>query len=209
MKTRNLFSSLVLLFFLFNFMACTKEEPVDPCLEVYCDHGTCIDGTCECDEFHTGESCQDLRVPTQITGQRVQLKHIPYPCRRWDGASIFDNDADIYIQILKGNTVIYNTRDLHLVDTDCLYEGSCFFDRPLILEPKTTYELRVYDYDEGFFDADDLISTRTFKPWDYMSSYYKDPSEQRLLKVEQSCSSQGFGRTSPYELILFDLEFTF
>ncbi len=40
-------------------------EPVDPCATVNCgEHGTCVDGTCECEDGWTGELCDEQEIKT-------------------------------------------------------------------------------------------------------------------------------------------------
>ena len=40
-----------------------STEPADPCSDIDCgDHGTCVDGTCECDAGYTGDLCDEEEI---------------------------------------------------------------------------------------------------------------------------------------------------
>ena len=46
-----------------------SAEPADPCADIDCgDHGTCVDGTCECDAGYTGNSCETVLSGCQNEG---------------------------------------------------------------------------------------------------------------------------------------------
>jgi hypothetical protein len=48
--------TLVLLALSLSFSACTK----DPCKDVSCSHGTCIEGACQCEPGYSGSNCDVL-----------------------------------------------------------------------------------------------------------------------------------------------------
>lgn len=49
----------------------------NPCASVTCNNGICIEGTCACDEGWTGNACNEVRVPTQILIERIELVGVP------------------------------------------------------------------------------------------------------------------------------------
>ncbi|MDF1697518.1 MAG: hypothetical protein P1U56_16865 [Saprospiraceae bacterium] len=52
----NSFISRLLFLFLLFFAGCSG----DPCKNVFCGQGTCVEGTCDCPEGYVGEGCTGL-----------------------------------------------------------------------------------------------------------------------------------------------------
>lgn len=201
MKTFRFLISAALLSSVFIFTACEKA---DPCLGVICENdGICIDGSCECDLYHTGENCEEVRFPRSIHAQKVDLDYLTI-CNSWDGNTGPIRDADVYIQVLEDGKIIYDTKYLFITDTSC--DGGCLFDRPITLKPEFQYQLRVFDYDS--WGDDDLILVEYFTPMDYLEDdYYEKTWKLEVLNSRQECSIGNFAMGGWMSLKLIDVHY--
>lgn len=205
MKARIYSQLFKLLFISLIVVACKPEViPPDPCEQVSCEFGTCVDGTCECDDTHTGANCDELIVPETVSATSVELNYIPDPCGTYDGDLL--KSGDVYVQIRLSNLIVYDTRDLYFPNSDCF--GGCDFGKALSLDMETTYQLRVYDWDNT--SADDLMGSFSFRPADQLSGFDELPSGKWLMvKKEQSCSKGNFSSSIPMRFSLVNPEFAY
>jgi hypothetical protein len=84
MKTTKLFGAI----FMIAIMSCCGPEPDDPCKGVNCgEHGTCLNGTCNCDMGYSGTACETLNCPADKCPTYQE-------CREIDGACVGDDPCD-------------------------------------------------------------------------------------------------------------------
>ncbi len=130
-----------------SFSACsdssTETEPI------LCNNGYSQDGECICDEGYTGTTCGEQETPDVINISEVTVTRLPDTTD--DGGSWdFSSGPDIYVEILKGDEIIW--------ESDTYYENASDasdydFDLDIQLtEPNEEYTINLYDYDESGSD---------------------------------------------------------
>jgi Tfp pilus assembly protein PilE len=71
-----------------------STEPVDPCADVNCgEHGTCVDGACDCEDGYGGDECKELFTCNQSYGiHSISLDKLDYTesCARLDGCKVIN-----------------------------------------------------------------------------------------------------------------------
>jgi len=209
MKTRFQLSFIKLLILSLVAIACKPEviDP-DPCDLILCEYGSCVDGSCLCDEFHTGGDCSELKTPVTIFAKEVQLVYVPDACTPYDGGTGLEaiKSADVYVQIRNATDIIYDTRDLFYKDSDCF--SGCDFVQELKLDAATKYQLRVYDRDES--NSDDLMGSFSFRPVDLLVGQTEFAfAKWQVVEEENACSSGTFSSSTSMRFYLVDLRYVF
>jgi len=81
-------------------VGCSKE---DPCADLFCVNGECIDGKCECEGNYQGIECTIEKTPTSIVMEAAQLAFYPN--------SNANMDMELWVQGKDGiSNVILKTR---------------------------------------------------------------------------------------------------
>ena len=94
--------SITLLFLIFTlFFGCQK----DPCEDVSCFNGACVEGVCVCESGWAGSACSDEVIPQRMTIKSISLVKMPST----DNGSSWDltTAPDVYISISVSGNVIY------------------------------------------------------------------------------------------------------
>lgn len=131
-----LFSLLVIF-----FLACSDN----PCEDVNCNNGVCIEGTCDCEEGFSGTNCNQILEPIRVRIVSITISN--YPEVNTDGVmwDEFDNSApDLIYQIGRGLTTS-GIRGIKREDSDVL---PIAWDENIFLEPETNYFFYLFDVDE-------------------------------------------------------------
>lgn len=136
---KKIFLPLVLLLTLFT--NCDN----DPCKDVTCDQGYCVNGTCECDTGYYGADCSKEKVPSQMTIKQIRVSNFP-PTD--DNQAGWDNDsgADLYPVILKGGTVTVYTSSIYYENAIPGIEYT-FNESIELTMPDVKHSIHLYDYD--------------------------------------------------------------
>lgn len=91
---------------------------VDPCADVSCKNGYCVDGTCICDEGYDGTYCQRSTAPPKPTGFTVtRIEITNFPVCYADGTPI-DNEfagdnPDLRVKMANPSSGTFTTRQTH------------------------------------------------------------------------------------------------
>lgn len=133
----------------------------DPCANVICDHGDCINGQCDCEEGYSGPSCAKEITPSKIVITAIELKQFP-PTKSNGGGWDLASGPDLMFQLVKqeNNSVIYKSKGQFTDATNgepLHFLGNGTIE---ISDANGEYVFRLLDADEGIFldHADDVVS---------------------------------------------------
>jgi hypothetical protein len=106
---RKLFKISAFVFLTLNFLGCSSDSSDDPCVPITCLNNGVSNSDCGCDcpQGYSGANCSTIVQPSTVTITKVVVKsfsNLNTSGLLWDGT----NDADIYIKINSGTTVIYD-----------------------------------------------------------------------------------------------------
>ncbi len=146
-----------------------KESKPDPCENIKCNHGTCINGQCDCQEGYSGPSCAKEITPSKIVITGIHLSKFP-PTRSngggWDAAS----GPDLLFRLIKAedNSIIYRSSSPY---KDAVTKKTYFFGGDASIELSDAngeYILSLLDEDHGLLLdwEDEVVSgirTRLYK----------------------------------------------
>lgn len=143
-------------------------EKIDPCANIVCEHGSCINGRCDCEEGYTGPSCSKEITPQKIVITNIQL--VSFPLTKDNGAGWdMGSGPDVMFKIEKESdkSIIYQSKWPYkdAVKGDEIYFGA---DRTIELnDANGQINFKLSDADEGIFldRPDDQISWLGFKPY--------------------------------------------
>lgn len=138
--------------------SCKKDPQEKLCEDIICVHGACVNGECECPPQYTGPSCAQEVAPIKMKVGKIKITNFPPTAAGGAGWDTFDG-ADVYLQILKAGTVIYESGYVENLTGD--YEFTVNFE---FTDPTATHQIAVYDYDFGFTD-DDFMGGISFTPY--------------------------------------------
>lgn len=107
MKT--IFKRLSVIVVLVLFFSCSSDSGDTPCVPISCLNGgtSRADCGCDCPQGYSGTNCSTLVQPSKVIITKVVVKSFPNTNSQgllWD----LINNADIYIKINSGTTVIYD-----------------------------------------------------------------------------------------------------
>ncbi|MBW8051197.1 MAG: hypothetical protein FVQ77_12820 [Cytophagales bacterium] len=164
MKSKSLFFAVLMLMGVLAFTGCSKDDP-DPCDGVTCQNGgTCNGGICGCTERYTGNLCENQKTPTSIQITKVVVTDFPDKQPSGSNWDITSCCPDIYFQILKGTTLIYDspTYKINAVSTSAPYTFTPSSSITLS-SPTSNYTIRLYDYDST--SGDEYMGGILFTPY--------------------------------------------
>lgn len=145
------------LFCILCIASCSK----DPCKDIVCSNGDCINGVCDCDTGYEGPSCANQQEPSTIRINRVRILKFPSTDDNGGGWDVWDG-ADLFFQILFNGNVIYthNSRVNNAIpDQTHTFTPSTNLN---LYSVNDKYVIRLWDYDD--FD-NDLIASWFFYPY--------------------------------------------
>jgi len=131
----------------------------DPCDDIVCFQGDCINGACDCDPGWEGPSCDNERRPAQmrIVQYRIlsfsNLNGLGMP---WDPNEL-STRADIFLDVFKvGNPdFICTTNSIENASSN---ERHIFNNECIIDDPISQYNILLQDFDEGSPNPFQLMS---------------------------------------------------
>lgn len=157
---------LLLVFFLFG---CSSDSTT-PCVPISCLNGgtSTADCGCDCPQGYSGTNCSTVVQPSKVIITKVVVKSFPNTNSQsflWD----VTNDADIYIKINSGATVIYNHPSFFsnaLGGSNLNYQFS-LNPNLQITNVNSPLIFSLWDYDIGDIpsNADDNMASAAFLPF--------------------------------------------
>ncbi|WP_396170526.1 hypothetical protein [Flavobacterium sp.] len=167
MKT--IFKRLSVLTIAFLFFNCSSDSTT-PCVPISCLNGgtSTPDCGCDCPQGYSGTNCSTVVQPSKVIITKVVVKSFPNTNSQgflWDGT----NDADIYIKINSGTTVIYNHPSFFsnaLGGSNLNYQFS-LNPNLQITNVNSPLIFSLWDYDTGDIpsNADDNMASAAFLPF--------------------------------------------
>ena len=143
---------------LFSISNCTKTIQDDLCQGIICENGgDCVNGDCVCPEGYEGADCSQETAPSKIKISNIKLKSFPTTDTNGAGWDLFSG-ADVYVEIAKNDNVLFTTGYVTDLTGSYTYDASFEFS-----DPKATYSIRVYDYDDS--SGDDWMGGISFTPY--------------------------------------------
>lgn len=140
-------------------ISCKKDPQEKLCDGIICNNGgTCVNGACECPPQFEGPSCSQEVIPIKMKVATISLTNFPPTAAGGAGWDTFDG-ADVFLQILKGGTVVFESGYVENLTGDFEFLADFEFS-----DPTATYLLAVYDYDFGI-TSDDFIGGISFTPY--------------------------------------------
>lgn len=132
----------------------------DPCENISCLYGDCVNGTCDCVEGYEGADCSDEKTPDAIRISNITLTKFP----NYDNGGTWDlgSGPDVYVKVLdQSNGVLYNS-SLYYEDAESgrYYSFDCSINLTNLSERNGFV---VYDYD--VLDADDYMGGVETNVW--------------------------------------------
>jgi len=119
-------------------IACGKDDKeADPCENVSCEYGTCVDGSCLCDEGYEGENCAEA-LNAKFTGDWEM------PC-----------EGDINITAVGQQTIPTQTSTITIDGSGSPTEVSIGFTIPVVNQEITI--VGTVDGDQIIFDEQEFI----------------------------------------------------
>lgn len=154
---------LIIVTALLLFGSCKKEDPItkndDPCENITCLHGTCVNGLCDCETGYEGASCSQEKTPAKVIVSEVTITSFP-PTDNGGGWDV-SSSADVYLVLLSGTNPLWTATTYY---EDATYNSSYTWSiSPSVdLIPANQYSIVVYDYDSP--SADDYMGGISFYP---------------------------------------------
>lgn len=165
---------LVLLLFL---VACGGNDKVDdPCLDIICENGDCVDGVCDCDSGWAGENCEVIQFPTSIVFSDLVI-NMPTPPGKdtWDEAGP-EEGADIIIAFYAEGDFVLD--ELTLSDADHTESLVTDFTGPIYTDLEFSVEVSGASfYSIGLYDDDGNQMTE-FMEASYLYFDFKEDEEE-------------------------------
>lgn len=106
---KKLFRITAFVFLTLNFLGCSSDSSESPCIPISCLNNGVSNSDCGCDcpQGYTGTNCGTIIQPSRVTITKIVVKsfsNLNPGGFLWDGT----NEADIYIKVNNGNSVIYD-----------------------------------------------------------------------------------------------------
>ncbi len=152
----------------------SSNSSTPPCTPIACLNGGTSrpDCGCNCPQGYTGSNCSTVITPTQVIITKIVVKSFSnYNSSGllWDGS----NDADIYVKINSGSTVIYDHPSVFSNAFGSSNTNYSFtLSSPLqITQVRNPLVVSLWDYDLGDFpsNADDYMASAAFYPFNNTS----------------------------------------
>ena len=151
-------------------VSCSSDSGDTPCVPISCLNGgtSTADCGCDCPEGYSGTNCSTVVQPSKVIISKVVVKSFQNTNSQgflWDGT----NNADIYVKINSGTTVIY---DHPSFSSDAL--GGSNLNYQFILNPNLQITnvnspliVSLWDYDLADIpsNADDNMASAAFFPF--------------------------------------------
>lgn len=153
-------NTLLLITLLMAAISCDKSTTqADLCEGVICNNGgNCVNGDCACPPQYMGPDCGQEKVPVKMRAESISL--VSFPLTDANGAGWdFTSGPDVYIEIMQGNTLVYQSGYVQN-----LAGSNTYSDMVEFTSPQATYSIRIYDYDDGL-TTDDYMGGINFTPY--------------------------------------------
>lgn len=175
--------------FLAAFLSTGCKE-FNPCFNVTCHNGGyCANGQCNCPAGYSGSDCREVIPPKRIRVTKVSVNK--FPATKANGAGWdMTSAADIYIEILKDNRVIWKSGTTNNANPNQVYTVDLSNTSTYIESPEREHVIRITDFDK-FTDSDFMGGIR-FIPYG-QSLYQAFPSTKTVR------SDKGLDFTLEYE----------
>ena len=148
---------------LFILIAAISTSCSDDCKQNDCSyHGYCLDGSCNCEEGYSGESCQISIAPVSVNLNEISIVSFPVSNNgeSWDPIGL-EGKPDVYFKLYQGEKMLYKGEKIEQ-DLD-LGQHKCTEKVTLVLtDYQANYTLKLYDKDEGEI-VDEYMSAISFK----------------------------------------------
>lgn len=167
---KNLFKISVFLLIAISYSGCSSSSSEEPCLPTLCLNDGVPNSNCGCDcpQGFSGKNCGTIIQPKIVTISKVVVKSFPNLNQTgflWDTT----NEADIYIKINNGSSVIYDHPSVY---SNAIGGSNLNFEFTLnpslqitnVNEPLIV-SLWDYDLDDIPANADDNMASAVFFPF--------------------------------------------
>lgn len=133
------------------FLSCEKE-PTDPCANITCYNGYCVNGACDCFPGYSGPSCANEDRPLKITLDKIDLISFPQTNPQGGGWDSDGTGPDVYITVTSGNTKVWESPSYF---SNAINTNTYSFtpSQPIALSTTETLTLLVFDYETVFADT--------------------------------------------------------
>lgn len=152
-------------------ISCSKDSnSTVPCTPIVCLNGGTSrpDCGCNCPSGFTGSNCSTIITPTQVVISKVIVKSF----NNYNSSGVLwdlTNEADIYVKINSGNSVIYDSPTFFSNALDGSNTNYSFSLSPSlqISQVNTPLVVSLWDYDLGDVpsNADDNMASAAFYPF--------------------------------------------
>jgi PKD repeat protein len=141
----------------------------DPCLNVTCDYGDCVNGACLCYDGYTGVNCSQQITPNSLKITQIVVKQFPITTSTGAGWDLNDG-PDLYVYMTDNNfNEIYDSPNYFTNATSPgIYK---FTPNPSINlpNPNGEYIIGLFDFDST--SDDDLMWSGSFIPYNSTNNF--------------------------------------
>ena len=115
----------------------------DPCFNVDCVYGDCVNGKCDCIEGYTGSSCELEKEPVKIEIIKIVVTDFPQSNPAGGGWDMDATGPDLQIKVQSGGNTVYTSK----IKWDCVNTNEYPFypSESLIMEAGQNIGISLYD----------------------------------------------------------------
>jgi hypothetical protein len=160
-------------------------ESNNPCNDVVCINGDCINGQCDCYPGYSGPSCANENRPIKITLDRIELIDFPQTNPQGGGWDTDGTGPDVYLTVYSGDTKVWEAPSYV---SNAINTNNYTFTpaTPITMNSTKSMSIFVYDYENFTSDTEMGGVITTGEIWNSFLKGNGFPSETNFYAGEYS-----------------------